>query len=321
MRENDWHDSQWRAGADGWIRARLTRLGTPVTGAVEEIRVRPWSVTYRVATNAGVRWFKANITTCAYEAGLAEALAGWVPGRVLAPLAVDRVRGWLLTADAGPTLRDQLDGASPEKLLDTWATMLREYAVLQRAVAGRADEMVALGVPDVRPATMPDHLAALLADPEVRRGLEPAPVEAIRPAFAAWCAELAADGIPATLQHDDLTDANVFADGRFFDWGDAGVAHPFGSLLVALGFAAHLLGLTTGAPEITRLRDAYLEPWSDLAPPADLRRSVSLAVRTARVSRALAWQRALHNAALPVDDDFRTAAAYWLGETPAPSPI
>ena len=322
MRDNDWGDPQWRAAAGGWIRERLAGLGTPVTGAIEETRVRPWSVTYRAASAGGPRWFKANSTGCAYEAGLAGALGRWEPESVLAPLAVNAGRGWLLSADAGPTLRDELTGAPPERLLAVWAEMLQRYAVLQRALAGRAGEMVALGVPDLRVPAMPSHFAALLDDPAVRADLGAerlAAVEATGPAFGEWCAELAGDGIPASLQHDDLTDANVFVDNyRFFDWGDASVAHPFGSLLVGIGFAAHVLELPAGAPELTRLRDAYLEPWSDLAGPAELRRSASLAWRVTRVSRALAWRRALRDAALPVGEDFRTAVADWLGEVATP---
>jgi len=322
VRDNDWGDPRWRAAAGGWVRERLAGLGTPVTGGIEQIRVRPWSVTYRAASAAGPRWFKANATGCAYEAGLAEALGRWTPGSVLAPLAVDAGRGWLLSADAGPTLRDELGGAPAERLLAVWAEMLQRYAALQRSLAGRAGEMLALGVPDLRVPTMPAHLAALLDDPAVRADLgveRLAAVEASAPALGEWCADLDGDGIPASLQHDDLTDANVFVDDfRFFDWGDASVAHPFGSLLVGIGFAAHVLELPAGAPELTRLRDAYLEPWSDLATPAALRRSASLAWRVTRVSRALAWRRALHDAALPVGEDFRTAVADWLAELPAP---
>ncbi|MEU8813433.1 hypothetical protein [Actinoplanes sp. NPDC048796] len=107
MRENDWRDPEWVAGAHEWTAGHLD---APAVGAVEEVRVRPWSVSHRVMTGAGARWFKANITGCRYEAGLAAALAEWVPGRTLAPIAVDTERGWLLTADAGPTLRDLGDG-------------------------------------------------------------------------------------------------------------------------------------------------------------------------------------------------------------------
>ncbi|GIF21863.1 hypothetical protein BJ973_002190 [Actinoplanes tereljensis] len=311
MKANDWHDPEWVAAAHEWI---MAHLDAPATGPIVEVRVRPWSVTHRVSTAAGTRWFKANTAACAYEAPLAAALAGWVPDAVLAPLAVDD-RGWLLSADAGPTLRDEI-GAGPP--VETWARMLQAYAVLQRETAARADEMVALGVPDMRLPLLPGLLKGFLASVETEGDVAAVP-------FADWCAELAADGLPAALQHDDLTDANVFPVGprgfRFFDWGDACVSHPFGTMLVALGFAAHLLKLEPGAAELARLRDAYLEPWTDLAPATTLRRSVSLAYRIDRVPRALAWQRAVQDAALPVDEDFRTAAAYWVGELPAPAVI
>ena len=61
---------------------------------------------------------------------------------------------------------------------------------------------------------MPELLAGLLDDPAVRADLGPdraAAVTAVVPEFARWCEELAADGIGASLQHDDLHDGNVFA--------------------------------------------------------------------------------------------------------------
>jgi hypothetical protein len=74
---------------------------------------RPWSVTHRVPTASGPVWFKANTMDCAYEAVLAEALARSRPDAVLEPLAVDAERGWMLTADAGTTLRALRDAAMP----------------------------------------------------------------------------------------------------------------------------------------------------------------------------------------------------------------
>ncbi|GAA0558177.1 phosphotransferase [Paractinoplanes ferrugineus] len=317
MKANDWHDPAWVSSAHDWIEAHLD---AKPTGWIEEVRVRPWSVTHRVPTSAGDRWFKANTPACAYEAPLATALAEWFPAAVLRPLAIDE-QGWLLTADEGPTLRERMaadPGHWPRE--QTWSRMLQAYAVLQRAGAPHAEALVSLGVPDQRPHTLPAHLKSLLADPAVAADVDVAAVQAVP--LDDWCAELSADGIPASVQHDDLTDANVFPTGptgfRFFDWGDASIAHPFGSLLVALGFAAHVLGVGDGDPALARLRDAYLEPWTDLAPAATLRRSVSLSCRLGRVSRSLSWRRAVRDAALPVDDDFRTAAAFWLGELPQP---
>jgi hypothetical protein len=316
---SNWLDPAWEATARAWILDQLGALDVPATGPVEQVRARPWSVQLRVPTVAGQAWFKANIAGAAYEASLVAALAGWAPAAVLAPLAVDPDRGWMLSPDGGQTLREAHAG-TPD--LGAWEAMLAAYAELQRHVADRAAEMLALGVPDLRPAEMPARLAALLDDPGVRGDLgvqRHAAISAVAPEYARWCAELAADGVPVTIQHDDLHDGNVFVrDGgfRFFDWADASVAHPFASLLVAMRVAEYLFKLPVDAPELVRLRDAYLEPWT-----ADrdrdrksLLRSVKLATQVAIVGRALSWQRALDGAEMPVADDDRTAVAEWLGD-------
>ncbi|GAB3137826.1 phosphotransferase [Micromonospora sonneratiae] len=334
MDGNNWHDPVWRAGADQWITARLAERGTPVTGPIEQFRVRPWSVTCRVPTAGGWYWFKANTFHCRYEVRLAEALAGWVPESVPTPVALHPGRGWLLTADAGTTLREASaqdratdDAPTRDAALNRWAALLEEYAELQRTLAPRVDAMVALGVPDQRPTAMPELLDRLLQDPVVRADLGPdraAAVTAVMPDVLHWCEELGADGLPASLQHDDLHDGNVFASTkadqsgryRFFDWGDASVAHPFGTLLVALSAATHTFDLSPGAPELARLRDAYLSGWP--GGTAMLRRSATLACRVTRISRALAWSRALDGSALPLDDDIRAAPAEWLAELTQP---
>ena len=94
-------------------------------------------------------------------------------------------------------------------------------------------------------------------------------------------------------------DGNVLAgDGgyRVIDWGDSGVAHPFATLLVTLrsvGNAFELGDWTPfgpAAPELERLRDAYLEPWSDRLARAELVRLVRIAGWTgmlASTARAL----------------------------------
>lgn len=317
----DWLDPRWRADAEAWTTQRLAGSGGSLTGPLRPVRVRPWSAVFSAPTTVGPVWFKADSEGAGYEPALVDALAGWAPDAVLTALAVDTRRGWLLTTDAGPTLRDALAG-QPD--LHRWERMLTAYARLQRDLVPHADEMVALGVPDLRPARMPALLAGLLDEPRVRTGLGAdrlAAVRAVRPAYEDWCAELAADGLPATLQHDDLTDSNVFPDGvgyRFFDWGDASVAHPFGSLLVTLSSAAHQFALPPGGTQAHRLRDAYLEPWAQGFDRAHLERSALLATRIARVGRALAWQRVLRGPGMEPDDDHRAAVWEWLGELVGP---
>lgn len=77
-----------------------------------------------------------------------------------------------------------------------------------------------------------------------------------------------------------------------FDWGDAAVAHPFASLLVALRTAAEHASLSPRSAELTALTDNYLGPWLEAGyPRAAADRSLSLALRVAPLARTLTWGR------------------------------
>jgi hypothetical protein len=124
-----------------------------------------------------------------------------------------------------------------------------------------------------------------------------------------------------SLQHDDLHDGNVFADGRVFDWGDSSVGHPFGVLLVTSRVAADRFEVSDGDPLVLRLRDAYLEPWSDLASREALLADVRAAVQLGKVGRSLSWQRALVDATPDDVASFEDPIAGWLDELREPGPL
>jgi hypothetical protein len=65
-------------------------------------------------------------------------------------------------------------------------------------------------------------------------------------------------------------------------------------MLVPLGFAqSRILDVDLDDPRILRLRDAYLDVFSDLAPHSELVETLELACRVAKVARALVWNRAV----------------------------
>jgi hypothetical protein len=258
---------------------------------------------WRIPTDHGPVWFKANAAGMAHEAALYAVLVRRAPTHVLPPLALDPSRGWLLLPDGGATLRD-VEGSRTD--LAAWERMLQEYAEMQRHLEPHVDELLAAGVPDRGPERLAEVRAALLGDPDLLmlgdpHGLTPEQRDELlahQPAYAAQCAELAAFGVAPSLQHDDLHDHNVFVSPepggplRVFDWGDAVVGHPFGVLLVSLRVVADLVGAANGSPELLRLRDAYLEPWTADRDLADLREAARLAVRVGGVSRADCYRRA-----------------------------
>jgi hypothetical protein len=327
-----WGDPTWQADALGWVEETLDRVSRPLTGRPEQTHRRPWSTVFRCPTSDGPVWFKAMARGEAFEVPLLMALARWHPDRVLAPLAADVQRAWMLLPDGGTTLRNAQAGSTPEK---RWAEILTEHAEFQRACAARADELVALGVPDLRPDRLPALRDELLAGEEflmighedgmTRGQLGSLRADATR--YAGWCSELADTGVPASLQHDDLHDANVFVPGergghyRVFDWGDSSVAHPFAVLLVALRVVAHVHKAEYGAPELLRLRDAYLEPWSADFDRPTLLEAVRLALRTGGVSRARAYRVALLEGTEADVREHGDGLPYWLLEMYGPTPV
>jgi hypothetical protein len=133
--------------------------------------------------------------------------------------------------------------------------------------------------------------------------------------IAKRAADLDGTGVAPTLQHDDLHDANVFvrpAGIRFFDWGDAVVAHPFGSMLTTLGSIAHRLDTSVDDPRLDRLREVYLEAWTDRLPRAALAEALELALDLGRIGKAAAWARALGGLEPAEMDGLGDAPALWL---------
>ncbi|MEU9633894.1 phosphotransferase [Streptomyces tendae] len=283
-----WEEPAWRTEAIGWIEARLAARGLRPTGR-RRVRLRPWSVLLRLSVEGDdAVWFKANPPASAFEGALTAALARWVPGHVLEPLAVDTRRGWSLLPDGGPLFRDVL--ARETVTAGAWEDLLGRYGAVQHALTPRAGEIERLGVPAVPADALPGVLDRLDETPLPSR--DRAALRGLRPRLSDWCAELAALGVPDSLDHADLHDGQVFrpAPGRFtfFDWGDAVVAHPFAGLAVPARRAVEHHG--TGI--LPRLRDAYLEPWTGQGrTPAQLRRAVSLAWRLSALNRAAAYGR------------------------------
>ena len=290
----DWRDPAWLAEAHAWIRDHATP-----TGPIAQPHVYPWATVLRVPASRGVLWFKASAPILRFEAGLLLELRAAAPDVTAELVAVDVDRGWMLMRDAGDRLREAVTG--PEQL-DHWMTILPRYAELQLSLAPRVERLLALGVPDERLRLLSGHLARMLDDTDILLvgrpdGLSTEELARLRDGVSlvpTMCAELAGAGIPETLQHDDLHDGQVFVrDGRhlFLDWGDSCISHPFHTMVVTLRVVAVEQGLRPGDPALLRLRDAYLEPFEDLATPVELREAFDLAHRTGTVARALAWHR------------------------------
>ena len=300
-----WGSTPWRELATSWLDEQLASIGRRRTGAVEQPHLRPWATVLTAPTTHGPVWLKAVGPAAAFEPDLYELLARVAPKRTLVPLAVDAGRGWILLPDGGPPLADRLTGA---ELAEALAEIMRCYAELQRDFARETDAALAIGVADMRPEVMPgrfdeamDVVGRSVDDRRVPDGRETLrEVAARRKTYRSWCDRLAETPGAASLDHNDLHPWNMLVprldrpdEVRFYDWGDAVLAHPFACMLVPLGWAQRRLATSLYARELLLIRDAYLAAFSDLAPHAELVETLELACRVAKVARALTWTRAV----------------------------
>jgi hypothetical protein len=287
-----------RAAAERWA-----GMHVEADGETELAYEQPWATVLRVPTADGNVWLKACSPVQEFEPPLTASLYERWPDRVVEVLAHDEEQAWLLLADGGAPVAPL--GRAPE----LWETLLPLYAELQRGEAAHAADHLAAGVPDLTTEALPDRYEQMLERDDIP--LDANEIVRLRrfvPRFAELCAELGSRGVPDTIQHDDLHQANVWAkDGRLLllDWGDACVSHPFASLFVPFCFLDDENRLPPDDPWHARLRDAYLEPWG-----TGLVDTFDLAIRVGTVAHAFAWFRQFD--ALP--DDAKPDFMRWFPE-------
>lgn len=280
---------EWRRVAEDWIGEHLASSGRVLTDEITQPRVRPWSTQLVVPTDQGTLWFKANCASMAFEPLLHAELARIVPDAVDVPFAIDAERGWIVTADRGTTLGD-----SHEPTAADWRMLLAETARIQRVVADHGQELIATGLPDCSPITVPerfdrivdtfaglpvDHPSHVSPDVEVE-------LRAKRDAIADAAQLLVEGSLPATWQHGDLHPWNVFAPAdaglRIFDFGDGQWSHAAEVLSVPYGWIEARTELAWGD-----LVDAYTDVWGITV--SELSDQWDATALTQPVNRALTW--------------------------------
>ena len=290
-----WTDPEWLVGARAWVDEQTEALGLERTGDAEQPHVRVWSTVLKVPTTAGPVWFKANHGPLQHEAALVTMLAEHVPDRVEPLLAADLSRGWMLMRDAGQRMRELV---VLEASLERWHPVLDSVARISIAMEDQVEALLAIGVPDLRLATLPTSYAALVEEVDAEPRFHAATGQ-----VAELGEQLAAYGIRDSVQHDDLHDGQVFVrDGRHWvaDWGDACLSHPFFVLAVALeGQIAWGLEDVESSVETGPFRDAFLAPYAAAYPNlshADL-------VEASRLATRLGWAARAVNGHLSVDQE------------------
>jgi hypothetical protein len=278
--------------AEAWVDRHLEIAGIGRIGPVTLPYVRPWSAVFTATTSHGAVWLKVPAPGSEFEAALYGILRQVAPDNTLEPIGLDTETGWLLLPDGGRSLAETATG---DALVEGMVRALPRYAELQRAVVGRSGELLAFGLSDLRPDSLPERFERAVSS----MASPPAPLVDLVPVFADWCHRLAGHPMEPSLDHNDLHPWNVLgfgSDGRltgpapvFYDWGDSVVAHPFGSSAEPISRVRLLAGLGPDDPSVLRMRDAYLEVFDDIVSGAEAKELAQTAWRVARAARSVIW--------------------------------
>lgn len=306
-----WENPDWLKQASNWIQLQTSRRRIKINGPIEQPHIYYWSTVLRIPTNEGMLFFKATAPETVHEIALTQALAGWYPDYMPELVAFDVKRGWMLMRDGGEPLRASI---RPTQDIAPWTPIIPLYAQVQIGLAEHVPELLALGLPDRRLASLPALYVELLTDADSLRvdktnGLTSEQfrrLQELAPRVADICTGLAAFGIPESLNHGDFHDGNVLLrDGRvtFFDWGDASVTHPFVSLRTFFVSIENSLKMEdySFTPEMTALLELYLEQWQRFAPKENLMVAYALSRCVASLVSALSW----HNGISKLEEPFR----------------
>ena len=317
IEHNLWSEAGWKEQASAWFAKELTQRGNILTGPVEEVQNTIWSYVSKVPTNTGSYYFKAVTASLRHEVPLTALLAEIVPAFVPEVVAADTQRNWLLLKDGGQTLRNvtKVDGD-----MTRWEEMVRQLARLQIQLASQQERLLATGIFDRRLQVLPRLYAEALENTPLlligEGGLREGELELLHtfaPQVREMCETLAAYRIPETLHHDDLGAGNILVNGErylFFDWSESAVAHPFFTLMIVLRYAE--LALECDQETLARITNSYLSCWTEYEPLERLREALALALRLAKLCRALSWQHILGPLAPQQRGESADAFPYWL---------
>ena len=293
MEQLRWTNPDWLSSVHDWITAQLKAHGREAIIGITQPHIRPWSTAMRIPTADGPVWFKAVTEALAHEAALTSFLADLMPDHSPRVIAVEPNEGWFLAEDLGEKLRGRITAVADLHWLHSVVDI---YADLQQRAAERFEELTRTGIIDRRVPALKAQWEELLADTDRLMIGRPDGIseERHRLALELWprIEELAVEsdrsGLPCTVVHEDLHDANVSVIGDrliIADWGDSCIANPLTTLTVLLRSAAYRQELPETAPEIRSIRDRYLANWREYAPVAELQRAADAAARIGMLHR------------------------------------
>ncbi|GAA1408768.1 hypothetical protein AUR04nite_28990 [Glutamicibacter uratoxydans] len=302
-----WNSDDWREAAAEWIDQACSAYGISRVGGPDFWPADLHQISAIVHTDAADLIFSAAAPGLASEAAATVKAGELIPDKVVMPLAIDRMAGYMLSPDFGHTLADLGD------TVETWELALASLGSFQVALMGHEEDFFDSGVTVVDPQFLPEQFEQALMlhvslDPSHPLYLDPSRADSLvahidRLNTAAQA--LHAGPVPLSLEHGafDLAQVVVPAEtgvhGRILNLGSAHWAHPFSSLAVPLAAMCEAWDCSMDDERVMRVLAAYLGEFAAYGTPDELYSLIDPAVFVASLSQHETWLRLL----LDADDE------------------
>ena len=311
-----WEAIGWHDSACEWIRAQLAAHRISAHASVSQERAWGISCTMIARTDTGDFYFKATPPFMAHEGRVMQVIAERCPQLLPAPLAVDAARGWLLMPDYGNDMLHECPDIA------RWEEALRLFAQTQVEQAAHTRDWLAAGCPDRGLGRMVELIDPLIASCSRMltggaNGLSQDEVQAFRSLsmpLKMMCARLAQFGVPHTLVHGDIGGNILIKDDgyTFFDWTDVCISYPFFDMATMSGAYFDVLVLSKSEDTDTRLRDAYLEPWTAYEPMERLLEAFEASKPLGALHQAMSYMWILTNIAPDARPEPEGGLLHWV---------
>jgi hypothetical protein len=257
-----------------WADSILAARGMRRIGPAEQVRTWNLSSLWRLPVDGQTVWLKAVPPFFAHEGRMLARMQG---GPV--PTVIGHDDGRVLMAEIPG---DDLYNAPPARMHE----MARLLVGLQRAWSERIEELLALGLPDWRPAALAGAIASVVERTcDALSAEDRETLARFVDGLADRLAAAAACGLPQTLVHGDFHTGNLRGDESalvLLDWGDCGVGHP---LLDEASFLHHL-----SPADADRVRAQWHSVWRAAVPGSDPARASRLLAPAAAARQAVVYR-------------------------------
>lgn len=299
-----WNSDDWREATAEWIDAACEAYGIARTAGPDFWPADLHQIQATVQTDAADLIFSANAPGLASEPATTVVAGQLLPDRVVMPLAIDRIAGYMLSPDYGHTLADLGDS------VENWELAMASLGSFQVALMGHEDEFFDSGVTVVDPQFLPEQYEQALMmhvslDPSHPLYLDGSSADNLVSHLGALkkaTDDLHAGAVPLSIEHGnfDLSQVVVPSEtgehGRILNLGSAHWAHPFSSLNTPLAAMCEAWDCETGDERVMKVLFAYLDQFSAYGSPDELYDLINPACLVAPLSQHETWLRLLLDA-------------------------